>query len=157
MSFHDPSVLDHARDLAVACALAFPLAWDGGREDFGAGPRTVLLVAVTACGFLQAAGTVTHDEPTAAARLMVGLITGIGFLGAGLLGLGAILRSGRPGHRPGHGPGHGMALATGLCAAAAIGAASALHAYEVAAILAIATVAARHGLRAFTGDRDDSR
>lgn len=144
MSLPDPSVLDHARDLAIAYALAFPIGWDREREDRSAGLRTFPLVAIAACGFLQAASTAIGNEPEAVARIIEGLITGIGFIGAG-----AIIRSGRQVH--------GTATAAGLWATAAIGAACALRAYEVAVILAIATMATLRGLQVLKKDRPDSR
>ncbi|MFC4167340.1 MgtC/SapB family protein [Teichococcus aestuarii] len=144
MPLDDPSMLDHARDLAIAYALAFPIGWDREREDRSAGLRTFPLVAIAACGFLQAASEVVRDDPQAVARILEGLITGIGFIGAG-----AIIRSGR--HV------HGTATAAGLWTTAAIGAACALGAYEVAVVLAVATVATLRGLRVFKEDRDASR
>lgn len=126
MSFGDlvPSInhlplVPHLRDLGIAYALAFTIGWNREREDRSAGLRTFPLVAVAACGFVQAMEGVVQSEPTALARIAEGIITGIGFIGGG-----AILKGG--------GEVHGTATAASLWATGAIGLACGVGAYDVA-------------------------
>jgi putative Mg2+ transporter-C (MgtC) family protein len=136
------AMLGQIRDLAIAYLLALPIGWDREREDRSAGLRTFPLVALASCGFLQAAEPLLTGHPEAMARIMEGLITGIGFVGAG-----AIIRNG--------GRVHGTATAAGLWVTGAIGAAVALHAFTVAVVLSVATVATLRGLQ-FLKPRDRS-
>jgi putative Mg2+ transporter-C (MgtC) family protein len=121
------SPLPELRDLAIAYALAFLIGWNREREDRSAGLRTFPLVAVASCGFLLATAELTRAEPEAAARVVEGVITGIGFIGGG-----AILKGG--------GEVHGTATAASLWATGAIGVAVALGAYDVAVLIALFTV-----------------
>jgi putative Mg2+ transporter-C (MgtC) family protein len=119
--------LPHIRDLGIAYVLAVLIGWNREREDRSAGMRTFPLVAVAACGFLQATEHITANEPEAAARIVEGIITGIGFIGGG-----AILKGG--------GEVHGTATAAALWATGAIGIACGLGSYDVAAIICLFTV-----------------
>ena len=116
------STLVHLRDVGIAYALAFVIGWNREREDRSAGLRTFPLVAVAACGFIQATERLTSAEPDALARIAEGVITGIGFIGGG-----AILKGG--------GEVHGTATAAALWATGAIGLAAGLGAYDVAVTL----------------------
>src|SRR3546814_19361372 len=71
--------------LAVAYALAFPIGWNREHEERSAGLRTFPLVAVATCGFIQAAEPLTASSPEAMARIIEGLITGMGFIGGGAI------------------------------------------------------------------------
>ena len=51
--------------------------------------RTFPLVAIAACGFVQATEGLLRGEPEGMARIVEGVITGIGFIGGG-----AILKNG---------------------------------------------------------------
>lgn len=119
--------LAHIRDLGIAYALAFLIGWNREREDRSAGLRTFPLVAVAACGFIQATERLTADQPEAMARIIEGVITGMGFIGGG-----AILKNGSEVH--------GTATAAALWATGAIGVASGLAAYDVAVVLTCFTV-----------------
>ncbi|HKX91485.1 MAG TPA: MgtC/SapB family protein [Sphingomicrobium sp.] len=114
--------------LVVAYALAFPIGWNREREERSAGLRTFPLVAVASCGFVQAAEHLTVDQPEAMARIVEGLITGMGFIGGG-----AILRM--------KDSVKGTATAASLWVTGAIGTAVGLGSYDVAIVLALATVA----------------
>ncbi|WP_025661828.1 MgtC/SapB family protein [Rhizobium sp. IBUN] len=114
--------------LVVAYILALPIAWDRERNERSAGLRTFPLVAIAACGFIQAAETVTKENAEATARIVEGLINGVGFIGGGAILVGkASIR--------------GTATAASLWATGAIGAAVGLGAYETAVVLSIATFA----------------
>ncbi len=127
-------VLPHIRDLAIAYALAFLIGWNREREDRSAGMRTFPLVAVAACGFIQATEGLLRSEPEGMARIVEGVITGIGFIGGG-----AILK--------GDGEVQGTATAASLWATGAIGVAVGLANYDVAVVICLFTVVTLYGLR----------
>ena len=120
-------VLPHVLALLVAYLLAIPIGWNREREERSAGLRTFPLVALATCGFVQATETLTADSPEAMARITEGLIVGMGFIGGG-----AILR-----HEASV---QGTATAASLWATGAIGAAVGLGSYDVAIVLALATI-----------------
>jgi putative Mg2+ transporter-C (MgtC) family protein len=123
----DPlSVLPHLAALAVAYALALPIGWDREQEERSAGLRTFPLVALAACGFVQAVEGHLGGNPEATARIIEGIITGVGFIGGG-----AILKT--------ESGAHGTATAASLWATGAIGAAVGLGAYDVAVTIALFT------------------
>ena len=124
---HDKfDLLPHVIALTTAYALALPIGWNREREERSAGLRTFPLVAVATCGFIQAAEGLTQDHPEALARVIEGLITGMGFIGGG-----AILRL-KDSVR-------GTATAASLWATGAIGTAVGLGVYDVAVMLAVVT------------------
>jgi putative Mg2+ transporter-C (MgtC) family protein len=122
------NMLPHLVALVVAYLLAIPIGWNREREERSAGLRTFPLVAVATCGFVQAAESLTADSPEAMARILEGLITGMGFIGGG-----AILRQSESVK--------GTATAASLWVTGAIGAAVGLGSYDVAVMLAIVTIA----------------
>lgn len=137
-------VLPHLAALAIAYLLAMPIGWNREREERSAGLRTFPLVAVATCGFIQAAEHLTAESPEAMARIVEGLITGMGFIGGG-----AILRM-KDSVR-------GTATAASLWITGAIGIAVGLGSYDVAVVLTLATVITlwvMHPLKRFGRDRD---
>lgn len=118
-------MLGHLRDLVLAYLLAIPSAWDREVRDRAVGLRTFPLVAVAACGYALI-GFAVLESPDAQARIMQGLIAGIGFIGGG-----AILKGG--------GSVEGTATAAGLWATGAIGLSVASHRFEIAILISIAT------------------
>ena len=121
------NLLPHLVALAVAYALAIPIGWNREREARSAGLRTFPLVAVAACGFIQASESMLAEHPEALARVLEGLITGMGFIGGG-----AILRHNESVK--------GTATAASLWITGAIGAAVGLGSYDVASLVTIATL-----------------
>jgi putative Mg2+ transporter-C (MgtC) family protein len=115
-------VLTHLMQISTAYALALPLAWNRERETRTAGLRTFPLVAVAACGYMLV-GLQVLSSTDAEARVMYGVIVGMGFIGGG-----AILKA--------EGKVTGTATAASLWNTGAIGVAVAFHRYEVALILA---------------------
>ncbi len=96
------------------------------KGERSAGLRTFPLVAIASCGFIQATETLTAGNPEATARIVEGLITGMGFIGGGaILVVKASVRS--------------TATAASLWATGAIGTSVGLGAYDVAIVLAIMT------------------
>lgn len=127
----DPSLFDivpHAVALGIAYLLALPIGWNREREERSAGLRTFPLVAVASCGFVQAAEALTAGEAEAMARIIEGIITGMGFIGGG-----AILRL--------KDSVKGTATAASLWVTGAIGVSVGLGSLDVAVVLSIATIA----------------
>ena len=120
-------VLPHVATLAIAYVLALPIGWDRERSERSAGLRTFPLVAVANCGFVQATKGITGNSPEAQARIIEGLITGIGFIGGDAI----IKQSGAV---------QGTATAAGLWATGAVGAAVGLGSYDVAVVVTLFTI-----------------
>lgn len=116
----------HIVALAIAYVLALPIGWNREIEERSAGLRTFPLVAVATCGFVQAAEPITATHPEALARVIEGLITGMGFIGGG-----AILRRGDSVK--------GTATAASLWITGAIGVAVGVGSLDVAIVLAVIT------------------
>ena len=121
------NILPQMAALLTAYVLALPIGWNREQHERSAGLRTFPLVAVATCGFIQAAEPLVADSPEAMARIMEGLITGMGFIGGG-----AILRL--------KDSVKGTATAASLWATGAIGAAVGVGSYDVAVTLAIVTI-----------------
>jgi putative Mg2+ transporter-C (MgtC) family protein len=118
----------HLIALAAAYLLALPIGWNREKEERSAGLRTFPLVAVASCGFVQAAESLTSDNPEAMARIIEGIITGMGFIGGG-----AILRL--------KDSVKGTATAASLWVTGAVGVAVGLGSFDVAIVLSLVTIA----------------
>ncbi|KQY16731.1 transporter [Rhizobium sp. Root73] len=118
--------LPHLGALVTAYLLALPIGWDREKSERSAGLRTFPLVAIASCGFIQATETLTAGNPEATARIVEGLITGMGFIGGGAILV--VSKSVR-----------GTATAASLWATGAIGTAVGLGAYDIALVLSIMT------------------
>jgi putative Mg2+ transporter-C (MgtC) family protein len=121
-------IVPHLIALSIAYLLATPIGWNREKEERSAGLRTFPLVAVASCGFVETVESLTADDPAAMARVLEGVITGVGFLGGG-----AILQQ--------RGSVRGMATAASLWVTGAIGVACGLENYDVAVVLAVFTMA----------------
>jgi putative Mg2+ transporter-C (MgtC) family protein len=117
----------HLVALAAAYLLALPIGWNREKEERSAGLRTFPLVAVASCGFVQAAEALAVDEPEAMARIVEGIITGMGFIGGG-----AILRL--------KDSVKGTATAASLWVTGAVGVAVGLGSFDVAIVLSLVTI-----------------
>jgi len=117
----------HLWHLALAYVVALPVALDREASSRTAGLRTFPLVAVAACGYTLVGFSVL-DSTDAEARVLQGLITGIGFIGGG-----AILKS--------NGSVHGTATAASIWTTGLIGIAVASDRLEIAIILSAITFA----------------
>lgn len=117
-----PDSLSHLWKLGLSFALAFPIGWDRELEAQGAGVRTFPLVSLGSCGIMLVANGLTPGSPDANSRVLQGLITGIGFVGAG-----AILKSKMSVH--------GTATAASIWNMGVVGAATAFGAYDIALML----------------------
>lgn len=123
----------HLLNLLLAFLFGLPIAWNREREERSAGLRTFTLVAVASCGYVIATQRLLSQTPQGQARVIEGLITGIGFIGSG-----AILKGG--------GSVHGTATAASIWSTGAIGVAVALGQYDIAAVLSGVTFAVLHWL-----------
>ena len=77
-------VVNHASYLIVAYVLALPIGWDREQSKRHFGLRTFPLVAVVTCGFMLV-GMSVISSTDGEARIIQGIITGIGFIGGGAI------------------------------------------------------------------------
>ena len=119
-------IIPHIVALAAAYALAFPIGWNREGQGRSAGLRTFPLVALASCGFIQATEALLAGTPDGMAKIIEGLITGVGFIGGG-----AILKQGNAVQ--------GTATAASLWATGAIGTAVGLGSYDVAIAVSLFT------------------
>ncbi len=109
--------------LLTALVITFPVAWNRERRSRSVGLRTFPLVAMSSCAFvLVAADVVGLDQQDAQARIIQGLMTGIGFVGGG-----AILKN--------DDSVKGTATAASIWGTGVIGAAVAYERYEIAVVV----------------------
>ena len=137
-------VLPHLAPLLAAFLLALPIGWNREKAERTAGLRTFPLVALAACGFVEATEALTADSPEAMARILEGVIVGMGFIGGG-----AILRH--------HESVRGTATAASLWLTGAIGAACGLGSYGVALVLALITIFSLWVLSPIKHELDEDR
>lgn len=133
-------VLRHLRELVLAYLFAIPIAWDRETHARTAGLRTFPLVAVAACGYMLI-GYQVLDSTDAEARVIQGLMTGMGFIGGG-----AILKYG--------GKVQGTATAASLWATGAIGLAVASRRLEIAFLISVVTFLTLRFLKPTATSRD---
>lgn len=127
--------------VGVAFALALPIGWERGKGPRHVGLRTFPLVAVGACGYLLLARHTFGDSPEAQARIIQGLMTGIGFIGGG-----AILKQ----------PGEilGLATAASIWNTGAIGAAAAFGQFGLGLALCVVNLVILHVFGRRLAERD---
>ena len=107
--------------ILLAYGLGLPTGWERFKHDRSAGLRTFPLVSLASCAFLLVAAQPTLDT-AAQSRILVGVMTGIGFIGGG-----SIIKEADSVH--------GTATAAGLWNMGAIGAAVAFGNYGIALLL----------------------
>ncbi|HDY84460.1 hypothetical protein LCGC14_0584910 [marine sediment metagenome] len=108
--------------LLITFLLSLPIALNRELNNDGAGLRTFPLVSISSCAFMLVGIDVYTGSADAEARVMYGIITGMGFIGGG-----AIFKN-QEGTQ-------GTATAAGLWITAAIGISVAYSRYEIALIL----------------------
>ncbi|MBS1832446.1 MAG: MgtC/SapB family protein [Acidobacteria bacterium] len=123
-------VVDEIVRLLIAYALAFPIGWDREyHSNSASGIRTFPIVSVACCGMIM----VAHDLPGATAdsysRVIQGLMTGIGFVGAG-----AIMRERGEAETI-----SGTSSAASVLSVSIVGASVGLNAYHIAIPVALLT------------------
>lgn len=118
-------VVTHSYTIAIAYLLALPLGWNRETKKERAGLRTFPLVSVACCAFTLIAMDIFSDQ-NAQAKMIQGIVTGMGFIGGG-----AILKDGKEGS--------GIATAAALWATGAMGVAIAWHRFEIALLVSVIT------------------
>ena len=141
ISFDWTMVLRHMIELALAYIFAIPIAWDRETHARTAGLRTFPLVAVAACAYMLI-GYQVLDSTDAEARVIQGLMTGMGFIGGG-----AILKHG--------GKVRGTATAASIWTTGAIGLAVASHRFEIAVLISAATFLTLRYLKPIAASQDN--
>ena len=139
--FPDLDLTQLLADLVIAVlalAFAFPVGWERHASNRPAGLRTFPIVALASCAFVLMGQRAFAGDPGAQARIIQGLMTGVGFIGGG-----AILKQteGEDGHV------RGIATAASIWNVGAIGAAVALRRFEVAAVLSVTNYAILRWMR----------
>ena len=114
--------LDPLWKLALAFLLALPIAWERERSTRIMGLRTFCLVSLASCGYVLIAIRVVGLDADPQARIIQGLLTGIGFIGGG-----AILKEGANVR--------GTATAASIWTTGAVGAAAGYAEIEIAVLL----------------------
>lgn len=109
--------------MGIAFAMALPVALNRERSSRSAGLRTYPLVAISACA-LMLIGIRVLEGTDAEARVMQGIITGMGFIGGG-----AILKNSANVT--------GLATASSLWATGAMGIAVAWQRFEIALVISL--------------------
>jgi putative Mg2+ transporter-C (MgtC) family protein len=110
--------------LVGALLLALPIAWERENSTRIMGLRTFSLIAVASCGYVLIATRVVGFDADPQARIIQGLMTGIGFVGGG-----AILKEGSNVR--------GTATAVSIWMTGALGAAVAYSEIEIAVLLSV--------------------
>ncbi|NMH61240.1 MgtC/SapB family protein [Alteromonas ponticola] len=113
----------HFYQLGIAFVLALPIAYNREHRANGAGLRTFPLVAISACAFMLV-GRDVYQGGGAEARVMYGIVTGIGFIGGG-----AIIKTSRYVA--------GTATAAGIWLVGALGVSVAYARYEISIVLSV--------------------
>ena len=121
--------------LLIAFLVTLPVAWDREVRSRSMGLRTFPLVSMSSCAFvLVAASVIGYGDPNAQARIIQGLMTGIGFIGGG-----AILKD--------NGSVRGTATAASIWGTGVIGAAVAYDRYEIAILISVLIFVLLRGLQ----------
>lgn len=129
LTFDYLETLSHMVKLGLAYLLALPIGWNREMEERSAGIRTFPLVAMASCGFVMIANSVLGVGSPEQAKVMEGLISGVGFIGGG-----AILKQGNQAL--------GTATAASLWATGALGVAVGYGQVDIAVTLSVVTFVA---------------
>lgn len=113
----------HFYQIGITLILCLPIALNREHKSEGAGLRTFPLVGIASCAFMLV-GLSIYTTEEAEARIMYGIITGMGFIGGG-----SIFR--KSGHSS------GTATAAGIWLTGAIGISVAYRVYEIALVLSL--------------------
>lgn len=129
--------------LSASFILTLPLALEREYYSRSLGLRTFPLVAVASCGYVLVSESFIGDNPDAKARVMQGLMTGIGFIGGG-----AILKQ--------ENKIMGAATAVSLWSTGTVGAAVAHNRFEIAVLIALANFVALRVLSPIKEEMDEA-
>lgn len=85
ISINFSEILENVIRLSLAFVLAFPIGWERGRGRQSIGLRTFPIVAMGSCGFMLLAKMAPDASADNIARILQGVIAGIGFIGGGAI------------------------------------------------------------------------
>ena len=119
MNFHPWQLLD----LVIAYLLALPIGWERERDERSAGLRTYPLVSIASCTYVLIA-IIFLKSADAESRVIQGLVSGIGLVGAGAIIQDRVRV-------------HGTATAASILGTSAIGTAVAFGGYDIAIALSV--------------------
>lgn len=122
--------------IAAAYALALPIGWDQEKERQPAGLRVFPIVAAGACAFILIASKLPGGDAQTQARVLVGVISAVGFIGGGAILKDSTGEAAR-----------GTAAAASIWVTGAIGVAVASKQYVIAIILSCAVFLSHKFLR----------
>ena len=117
----------HLLFLAVAFLFALPIGWERELAAHSAGLRTFPMVAVATCGLVIVARQVLGDDSPQHSRVLEGVLTGVGFLGADTI------------FKEGEGV-RGTATAASIWTTAIVGAAVGYGLFDVALVLSVINI-----------------
>lgn len=121
------TLLEYFLLLAAAYALTLPIGWDQEREHGAAGIRVFPFLSVGSCAYILLAYEVFPEQTAEShARMLVGLMSGIGFLSGG-----AILKD-KSGNNA-----RGIATAASMWVTGTVGAAVGLREFNLAILISI--------------------
>lgn len=120
------AAIDPIVALLASFVLALPVAWHREIGPRHMGLRTFPLVAVASCSYVLIGLGIAEENPEAIARIVQGLMTGIGFVGGG-----AIVKSRKNVE--------GASTAAAIWATGGVGAAVATNRLELAVAIALLT------------------
>lgn len=123
LSIDSQQMVSHLVLMLIAFTLALPIGWHRERSNRSFGLRTFPMVAVVSCGFMLV-GLEVIDSTDGEARILQGIITGIGFIGGGAI----LTRGDRV---------EGTASAASIWNTGAIGVSVAFSRFEIAIVLAL--------------------
>jgi putative Mg2+ transporter-C (MgtC) family protein len=138
-------VANHLVRLALAFIFTLPIAWNREQGSRSAGLRTFPIVAMASCGFVLLALEVLGERSVGQARILEGVITGIGFIAGG-----AILKAGATTF--------GTATAASILNTGVVGAAVGFGYYDIGLVLALANFFVLYALgklKPHVGKEDD--
>lgn len=119
-------IVAYGLSFLLTFVLALPIAWDREQRTRIMGLRTFPIVALASCGYVLVALAILDPSGEAQARIIQGLMTGMGFIGGG-----AILKEGASVR--------GTATAASIWTMGGLGAAVAYQEYEIAVLLSVIT------------------
>lgn len=114
-----------AARITLGALVGYAVGWERERRGSRAGTRTFALVSLGAASF-TAVGV--HNFPETAEKLIAGVVTGIGFLGAGLIMRGDV------------GQVHGLTTAASLWAGSSLGVLAGAGEYALAVAVCVLVV-----------------
>lgn len=126
--------------IATAYVLALPIGWDQEKEQQSAGIRVFPIMSSGACAFILIAGELPGGDVQTQARVIVGVISAVGFLSGGAILKDSTGTAAR-----------GIAAAASIWVTGAIGVAVAVQQFVLAVILSV-TVYFTHKVLRPAGD-----